>query len=119
MKEKPTESACQLSYLKGYNFDFQLFETRSKYVKEGEAALWSDVTQEVMSDEEDLDGGLKIKTPHWRSKELGALIEKLDERHIMRQQDNNRQVLRKRRVATASPMKRKPSKKLKQHLLKD
>ena len=101
-----------------YNF-LQLFETRSKYVREEEATLWADVTQEMMSDEEDIDEGLRVKTPHWRSDELGALIESLDERHNRRQVDNNRQVLRKRRVATESPMKRKPSKKLKPHLLKD
>ena len=88
-------------------------------MKEEESALWFDVTQEMMSDEEDVDDGLKVKTSHWRSEELGMLIERLDERHSTRQLDNNRQVLRKKRVATESPMKRKPSKKLKTHLLKD
>ena len=88
-------------------------------MREEEAAHWADVTQEMMSDEEDVNEGLKVKTPHWRSDELGALIESLDQRHDRRQMDNNRQVLRKRRVAAESPMKRKPSKKLKPHLLKD
>ena len=93
---------------------------RSKYVaNEDEADLWKDVTQELMSDEEDNGDALKVKSPHWRCVELSDLIEKLGERHQRRMTEEARQVVRKRRFPAESPMKRKPSKKLKERLVRD
>ena len=98
---------------------FWLFETRSKYVQGGEEVLWADVTQQLMSDEEDLNDGLQVKTPYWRSDQLSERIEKLDEGHLSKKAYQCHQVLRKKRAATESPMKRKPSKKIEGHLLID
>lgn len=92
---------------------------RSKYVGDAEADLWKDVTQELMSDEEDNGDALKVKSPQWRCVELSNLIAELDDRHKRRMTDEAKQVLRKRRLPAESPMKRKPSKKLKETLVRD
>ena len=96
----------------------QLFETRSKYVLPEEMALWSDVTQELMSDEEDNGDILKVKTPHWRCGELNQLIKSLDQRSKSKMEASGRQILKKGRVVAESPMKRLPSKRLKQELIR-
>ena len=75
-----------------------------------ERPLWKDVTQEIMSDEEDVGDSLKVKTPGWRSEQLTTLIQKLDERHNESLRMASRQPLKKLRVDADSPMKRKPSK---------
>ena len=98
---------------------YQLFELRTKYIGDSEIDMWKDVTQELMSDEEDNGDALKVKSPHWRCLELNRLIEKLDQRHQRRMTEEARQVLRKKRIPTESPMKRKPSKKLKKTLVRD
>ena len=98
---------------------FQLFESRSKHVLHEEMALWSNVTQEVMSDEEDLGDSLKIKTPQWRSEEVTRLIRILDERTNAQKIADGKQTLKKTRVLSDSPMKRRPSKKLKTDLIRD
>ena len=92
---------------------------RSKYIAKDEADLWKDVTQELMSDEGDNGDALKVKSPHWRCVELSGLIEQLDERHQRRMTAEARQVVRKRMLPAGSPMKRKPSKKLKETLVRD
>ena len=78
-----------------------------------ESRLWQGVTQELMSDEEDMGNSLKVKSPNWRSQELTSLIRQLDARIVERNAMESRQQLRKSRVEAASPMKRKPSKKVK------
>lgn len=83
-----------------------------------EVSLWSDVTQELMSDEEDNGDILKVKTPHWRCEELNQLIKSLDERSRSKVQASGRQALKKGRVEAESPMKRLPSKKLKQDFIR-
>ena len=95
----------------------QLFERRSKFIAEDEWALWQGVTQELMSDEEDQGNTLKVKSPGWRCAELDELIEELDKRSEDKASDESKQVLKKRRVVAESPMKRRPSKKLKASLI--
>ena len=66
-----------------------------------------------MSDEEDMGNALKVKSPSWRSSDLTELIKQLDERIVERNAMESRQQLRKNRVDGVSPMKRKPSRKIK------
>ena len=87
-------------------------------MKAEEMELWEQVDQELMSDEEDLEEGkLKKKTlANLRCDELNDLTEALDSRY--KQANASEDVLRKKRVASDSPLKRKLSKKVKTTLLK-
>ena len=84
-------------------------------MKKEEQKLWEGVTQELMSDEEDIEDGakFKIKSPPWRNLELSQLIVELERRKEEEASKEGRQVLRKRRVLSDSPMKRQPTKKVK------
>ncbi len=82
-----------------------------KYASLEEKKWWkANVTVEMMSDEEDCEDGLKVKSPQWRSVEVGQLIAKLDAQYFEVQSENCRQSLSKRRIVSDSPMKRQPSK---------
>ena len=76
-----------------------------------EKELWEGVTQELMSDKENVDdtSELKVKTPEWRTSELTNLVRKLDERKSEKARSNVQTPLRKQRIAADTPMKRKPS----------
>eukprot|EP00112_Aurelia_sp_Birch-Aquarium-sp1_P024844 Seg801.5 transcript_id=Seg801.5/GoldUCD/mRNA.D3Y31 product="hypothetical protein" protein_id=Seg801.5/GoldUCD/D3Y31 len=100
-------------YLKLF-FRFELFEQRSKHVLPGEMNVWEDVSQELMSYEEDLGSSLKVKSPHWRCWELTDLLVVLDEQIKQKNAEEMRQPLRKQRLIAELPMKRQPSKKLKE-----
>ena len=80
--------------------------------------LWQDVSQELMSDEEDEGDSLKIKSPYWRCQQLDDLIATLDKRIAAKNGEDSRQTLRKRRIVAESAMKRKPSGKLKGKFLR-
>ena len=59
------------------NILFQLYDHRTEFIQtEAEKTLWKDVTQELMSDEEDgtEQFTVKIKSPSWRSEEFSNLI---------------------------------------------
>ena len=86
---------------------------------EEESGLWKDVTHELMSDEEDLDDKLKVKSPTWRTNSLTQLIRKLDERRDAERLSGAKQGIRLKRVAAESPMKRKPSKKVKRRFINE
>ena len=80
--------------------------------------LWEGVTQELMSDEEDMvDGKVKVKTPTWRSAELSALIVELDKR-VQAQRRTKLQPLRRERISTESPNGRQPSKRVRRKHLR-
>ena len=65
-----------------------------------------------MSDEEDVGSSLKVKSPPWRSMELTSFIRELDQRICAKEEQEAKQILRKKRVLAESPMKRLPSKKV-------
>ena len=46
----------------------------------GERAMWKEVEPELMSDEEQEDGSLLLKSPRWRERPLNELIAKQDKR---------------------------------------
>ena len=83
---------------------------------EEESELWKDVTHELMSDEQDLDDKLKVKSPTWRTNSLTQLIRKLDERRDAERLSGAKQGIRLKRVAAESPMKRKTIKKSKKEV---
>ena len=57
----------------------QSYEQRGKVVKDGkEAELWSEVSPEMMSDEEREGEGYVHHQPHYRSLSLNSFIKKLD-----------------------------------------
>ena len=72
-----------------------------------------------MSDEEDLDDKLKVKSPTWRTNSLTQLIRELDERRDAERLSGAKQGIRLKRVAAESPMKRKPSKKVKRRFINE
>ncbi len=86
-------------------------------MREDEGELWVHVTQECMSDEEDVGDSLKAKSPPWRSQEMNDLISQLDDRTQRQNVSDAKQAVRKRRIIGESPMKRKPSKKLSERIL--
>ena len=60
---------------------FQLFERRARTVREGkEARFWSDITADMMSDEEKVGNSYVRHPPAYRSKKLNDFISKLDQR---------------------------------------
>jgi len=104
-------------YIENCFLFLQLFENRTKYLKTHEREVWRDVNQELMSDEEDHEDGLKVKTPIWRDRQVSDLVKILDERLKISMVEQGKNVRKKRRVIAISPMKRKPSKKVKTHLI--
>ena len=93
---------------------FQFYDYRTEFIQtEAEKKLWKDVTQELMSDEEDgtEQFTVKIKSPSWRSEEFSNLIKQLDERRD--EENNGGGGMRMKRITTVSPMKRMPPKKFK------
>ena len=59
----------------------QSYERRGKVLKDGkEAELWSEVSPEMMSDEEREGEGYVRHQPHYRSLSLNSFIKKLDSR---------------------------------------
>ena len=57
----------------------QSYECRGRVVKDGkEAQLWSEVSPEMMSDEEREGEGYVCHQPHYRSRSLNSFIKKLD-----------------------------------------
>ena len=88
-------------------------------MKPSERGLWKDVTQEIMSDEEDTEEGLKVKfLALSRRKEINNLIEALDQRKNALDQDKGLAPPCKIRVVSESPVKRQ-LKNVKLSLLKD
>jgi len=84
------------------------YESRTKYLLPEEREFWKDVTQEIMSDEEDTPTGLKLKSlAPMRIERLNTLIKTLDARKVTA--DNEKGILpaRKCRVVSESPIKRK------------
>ena len=80
---------------------------RSKFAKPSESGLWKDVTQEIMSDEEDTEEGLQAKSlAPSRSKEINNLIEALDQRKNAHDRDNGLAPPRKIRVVSKFTVKR-------------
>ena len=77
---------------------------------DSEKPLWQDVTQELMSDEEDIPEGFKVKSPHWRSNELSKIITAIDQRMETAIGVTKKAPAKKRRLPADSPMKRKPKK---------
>lgn len=50
-------------------------------MRESERDYWADVSDKLMSDEEDgEDGEIIVKTPKWRCEELSILVRRLDSR---------------------------------------
>ena len=81
--------------------------------------MWKDVTQEIMSDEEDTEEGLKVKSlAPSRSKEINNLIEALYQRKNAHDREKSLAPPRKIRVVSKSPVKRQ-LKNVKLSLLKD
>ena len=81
--------------------------------------LWKDVTQEIISDEEDTEEGLKVKSLALsRSKEINNLIEALDQSKKAHDWDKGLAPPHKIRVVSKSPVKRQ-LKNVKLSLLKD
>ena len=59
----------------------QSYERRGKVVKEGkEAALWADITPEMMSEEDKQEDVYIRHAPSYRSDSLNRFLEKLDQR---------------------------------------
>ena len=82
--------------------------------------MLKDVTQELMSDEEDGDdGSLRVKSPEWRSKQLSDILHDLDRRRETDLQKQSKLVVKKRRIAGESPMKRRPSSRVDPSMLED
>jgi len=106
-----------IHYIENRFLFLQLFENRTKYLKTHEREVWRDVNQELMSDEEDHEDGLKVKTPMWRGRQVSDLVKILDDRLKNSMAEQGKSVTKKRRVIAISPMKRKPSKKVKKHLI--
>ena len=76
-------------------------------MKPNERGLWKDVIQEIMSDEEDTEEGLKVKSlASSRSEEINNLIEALDQRKNARDRDKGLAPSRKIRVVSKLPVKR-------------
>ena len=88
-------------------------------MKPTERDLWDDVTQEVMSNEEDTQERLKVKSlAPSPSKEVNNLVEALDQRKNGHDRDNGLAPSRKIRLVNKSPVKRH-LKSVKLSLLKD
>ena len=79
-----------------------------------ETEMWSGVTQELMSYEEDFGSSLKVRTPDWRAPAITALVKQLDVHHENKMEEEKRQAPKKKRVVAESPIKRQPSKKIRQ-----
>ena len=75
------------------------------------------MSHELMSDEEDIPEGFKVKSPHWRSNELSKIITAIDQRMETAIGVTKKAPVKKRRLPADSPMKRKP-KKVKNTLLR-
>lgn len=76
-------------------------------MKLNERGLWKDVIQEIMSDEEDTEEGLKVKSlVSSRSEEINNLIEALDQRKNARDRDKGLAPSRKISVVSKFPVKR-------------
>ena len=89
------------------------------FVKPNAGGLWKDVTQEIMSDEEDTEEGLKIKSlASSRSKQINDLSEALDQRKNAHDHDKGLAPPRKIRLVSKSALKRQ-FKNMKLSLLKD
>jgi len=88
------------------------FEMRSKHVMPHEKDFWENVDQEMMSDEEDIPEGLKVKSlKSVRVPRLNDLIKRLDERKQSSDRKKGVIPVRKRRIVSESPIKRKIKKK--------
>jgi len=89
------------------------FEMRSKHVMPHEKDFWENVDQEMMSDEEDIPEGLKVKSlKSVRVPRLNDLIKRLDERKQSSDRKKGVIPVRKRRIVSESPIKRKIKKKI-------
>ena len=98
---------------------FQLFEHRSQYVREEDKEMWADVTQqELMSDEEDDREGFKVNSPPWRAPIISAMCKSCDDRAVADVGACKKAPVKRKRVVSNSPMKRKP-KNVKPELLVD
>ena len=76
-------------------------------MKPNERGLWKDVIQEIMSDEEDTEEGLKVKSlASSRSEEINNLIEAHNQRKNARDRDKGLAPSRKIRVVSKFPVKR-------------
>lgn len=97
----------------------QLYRKRSRYLEtDEERALWSQVTQELMSDEEEAtdDSGREVfvvRTVFWRSRELEELVHKL----IQRGRQAKPTLATARRIGDSSH--RMPTNRCPRHLISD
>lgn len=77
-----------------------------------EKEFWENVDQEMMSDEEDIPEGLKLKSlKSIRVPRLNDLIKSLDERKRSSDREKGVIPVRKQRIVSESPIKRKIKKK--------
>ena len=58
----------------------QKYERRGKFVTDEERDKWQEITPQMMSDEEEVDGKFKVHRPEWRSIALNDYLKALDSR---------------------------------------
>ena len=68
-----------------YVYVFQKLKKRSAFIRDDETPFWAQVTEELMSDEEDiLDGANRgkrlVKSLPWRGEELSNFVLEIDQR---------------------------------------
>ncbi len=63
-----------------HKYFFQKYERRARHVTDSEMNLWENITPNMMSDEEEVNGEFKIHRPGWRSSDFNGFLERLDAR---------------------------------------
>ena len=80
--------------------------------------MWADITQKLMSDEEDDREGFKVKSPPSRAPVISVMCKSCDDRAAAELGVRTKAPIKRKRVVSNSPTKRKP-KNIKPELLVD